>query len=222
MLVKKIIQISCVIAILAAGYSTKAEAKYSKRDGKWEASLEVLNSQSTDVSGENGSALALDSDLGWGFSLGYNVNSHLLVNFEFSSLSPDYTASLIEDDGDVYDIEHKMDVYQSQFNVVYNFMAQQFTPFVQAGAGWSYVDSNIADGPPNSVCWWDPWWGYVCDYYQNTYDDTRFSYNVAAGVRYELDNSMFFRASYQQMWIDLSNSEDLSMGIFHLEIGSIF
>jgi len=175
MLIKKMVLLSCLLSLFIATYSAEVQAKYTKRDGKWEASLQVLNSQSVDVSGESSSALEVDSDLGWGFSLGYNLNNHLLLNFEFSSVTPDYQATLIEDDGDPYEIDHKMDIYQSQFNVVYNFMAQQFTPFIQAGAGWSYLDSNIADGPPNSVCWWDPWWGYVCDYYQNTYNDTRFS-----------------------------------------------
>gem|GEM_PF-6865284 len=33
---------------------------------------------------------------------------------------------------------------------------------------------------------------------------------------------MFFRASYQQNWIDLSNSEYMSMGMIHIEVGSIF
>jgi opacity protein-like surface antigen len=115
-----------------------------------------------------------------------------------------------------------MNLYNSQFNFVYHFMTEQFTPFVQAGLGWSYIDSNIADGPPGAICWWDPWWGYICEGYQDTYNDTRFSYNVAVGVRYELDNSMFFRASYQQNWVTLSNSDDLSLGMVHLEIGSIF
>ncbi len=183
----------------------------------------ALNSLSTEVNGENESFAALDSDMGWGLTLGYNLNTHVLVNFQFTSTSPKYDATLIdEDSGDSFNINHKMNVYNSQFNVVYNFMADQFTPFVQAGAGWSYLDSNIADGPPNSFCWWHPFWGYICESYQDTHDDTRFSYNVAAGFRYELDNSLFFRASYQQNWTSLSSSDDLSMGVILLEVGSIF
>ncbi|WP_245942493.1 porin family protein [Candidatus Colwellia aromaticivorans] len=210
------------MALLVLSYSIDSQAKYTQRDGKWEASFITLNSLSSDISGENGSAVDIDSDIGWGFTLGYNVNPHVLVNFEFSSTSPKYDATLVSEDDNTYNIKHKMNIYNSQFNVVYNFMTEQFTPFVQAGAGWSYLDSNIADGPPNTICWWDPWWGYICEGYQNTHNDTRFSYNVAAGFRYELDNSIFFRASYQQNWITMSNSDDLSMGMVHLEIGSIF
>jgi opacity protein-like surface antigen len=213
---------SGIIGLITLSASCAAFANYTMRDGKWERTFQLLSSQSTSINGENGTGVDIDSDTGWGFTLGYNLNQHVLINFEFSSLTPDYEATLIDDKGESHTINHEMNVVQSQLNLVYHFMTEQFTPFVQAGLGWSYLDSNIAKGPPNSICWWDPWWGYVCDNYQNTFNDTRFSYNVAAGVRYELDNSMFFRASYQQSWIDLTDSEDADIGSFHLEIGSIF
>ena len=211
-----------LIAIVALSASCDALANYTKRDGKWESTFQLLSSQSSSIDGENDTGVKIDSDLGWGFTLGYNVSPHILLNFEFSSLTPDYQATLVDDKGKQHTINHKMNVVQSQFNVVYHFMTEAFTPFVQAGVGWSYLDSNIAKGPPNSICWWDPWLGYVCDYYQNTFSDSRLSYSIAAGVRYELANSMFFRASYQQSWIDLSNSQDAELGSFHLEVGSIF
>ncbi|PCI52264.1 MAG: hypothetical protein COB45_13680 [Gammaproteobacteria bacterium] len=223
MLAKKWLVLLSIIALLALSYSVDSQAKYTKRDGKWEASFQLLNSLSTDFDGKNGSGVEIDSDIGWGFTLGYNVNPHVLVNYQFSATTPDYDATLTkEDNNDSYHIRHNMDLYNSQFNVVYNLMTEQFTPFVQAGIGWTYLDSNIADGPPDYFCWYDPWWGRQCIGDQNTFDDTRFSYNLAAGVRYELDNSMFFRASYQQNWISMSHSDDLSVGMVHLEIGSIF
>lgn len=223
MMNKNLLVLITSVALLAFSYSADSQAKYSKRDGKWESSFSLLNSTSTDISGENGSGVDIDGDIGWGFTLGYNVNQHILVNYEFSWVTPKYDATLIDEDNDkTYNIKHSMDLFNSQFNVVYNFMTDRFTPYVQAGLGWSYLDSNVADGPPNTICWWDPWWGYICEGYQNTYNDTRFSYNVAAGVRYELQNNMFFRASYQQNWLDLSNSSDLSMGVVYLEVGSIF
>jgi len=214
--------VSCVIGLLVGTVSTDANANYTKRADKWEASFKLLNNQSTDIDGQNGAKTATESDFGWGFTLGYNLNPHILLNFDFSSSTPSYEATLIDDNGEKYNIHHKMDLLESQFNLVYSVFASQFTPYVQAGAGWSYIDSNIADGPPNSLCWWDPWWGYICEGYQNTYDDTRFSYNFAVGFRYELDNSLFFRASYKQAWIDFSHSDDASIGSYNLEIGSIF
>jgi len=222
MLMAKTVIFSSIIALLAITVSVDANANYTKRAEKWESSFKVLNNQSTTIDGQNGSNTAMKSDYGWGFTLGYNLNPHILFNFDFSSSTPSYEATLIDDDGSSHQINHKMDLLESQFNVVYSVFASQFTPYVQAGLGWTFIDSNIADGPPGSVCWWDPWWGYVCDNYQNTHHDERFSYNVAVGFRYELDNSLFFRASYKQAWIDLSHSDDASIGSYHLEIGSIF
>lgn len=219
---KKLMLVISAIVFLSLSISSESNAKQTKRDGKWESGFKLLNSQSTDINSDEGSSIDIDSDIGWGFTLGYNVNSHILVNYEFTSTTPKYDATIVDEEGGSHSIKHKMSIFNSQINVVYNFMTEQFTPFVQAGLGWSYLDSNIADGPPNGVCWWHPIWGYICESYQNTHDDTRFSYNVAAGVRYELDNNLFFRASYQQNWADLSGSDDLTMGIFHLEVGSIF
>ena len=219
---KKLLILGVIVSLLSLSFSDLANAKQTRRDGKWESSFKLLNSQSTDVDGGMGSTVDLDSDFGWGFSLGYNFNPHILVNYEFTSTTPKYKAVIVDEEGTSVEIKSKMYIYNSQFNAVYNFSTEQFTPFVQAGLGWSYLDSNVADGPPGGFCWWHPIWGYICESYQNTHDDTRFSYNVAAGVRYELDNSMFFRASYQQNWVDLSGSDALTMGMFHLEIGSIF
>ncbi len=221
MLAKNGLVLLSILALLALSYSVDSNAKYTKRDGKWESSFQLLNSLSTDFDGKNGSGVEIDSDIGWGFSLGYNVNPHIVVNYQFSVTTPDYDATLTSEDGDRnLHIKREMDLYNSQFNVVYNLMTEQFTPFVQAGLGWSYLDSNVRKPLSNSFCWYDPWLGLVCD--NNTFSDTRFSYNVAAGVRYELNNNMFFRASYQQNWIDMSHSDDISIGMVSLEIGSIF
>lgn len=221
MLAKNGLVLLSILALLALSYSVDSNAKYTKRDGKWESSFQLLNSLSTDFDGKNGSGVEIDSDIGWGFTLGYNVNPHILVNYQFSVTTPDYEATLTGEDGNrALQIKRDMDLYSSQFNVVYNLMTEQFTPFVQAGLGWSYLDSNVSKGLSNSFCWYDPWWGLVCE--NDTFSDTRFSYNVAAGVRYELKNNMFFRASYQQNWIDMSHSDDISIGMVHIEIGSIF
>jgi opacity protein-like surface antigen len=220
-LMTKAVIFSAVLAIMTCTVSTDANAKYTKRADKWEASFKLLNNQSSDVDGQGGSGLAIDSDYGWGFTLGYNVNPHILLNYEFSSSTPSYKAIEIDNTGGSQQVNGKMDLLESQFNVVYSLFASQFTPYVQAGVGWSYIDSNIVSDVSQG-CWWT-WWGeYYCDTFVNTYDDTRFSYNVAVGFRYELDNSLFLRASYKQSVIDFSHSDDASIGSYHIEVGSIF
>lgn len=213
--------ISCVIGFLASTFSTDANADYSKRANKWESSFKMIYAQDATIDGHNGSETLVKSDFGWGFTLGYNLNQHVLLNYDFSSTTPSYNAHLISDNGAGHTINHKMNLYESQFNVVYNVLTSSFTPYVQAGMGWSFVDSNIADGPPVGGCW-STWWGTYCDSYQNTHNDIRFSYNAAVGFRYELPNHLTFKVSYKQSFIDLSNSKTGNIGSYHLEIGSIF
>jgi len=226
MLGKKIVITSIVLGSLLFGFINTADAAQTKRAGKWESTFQFSNTQSFDVeAGEKGSGVDVDNDLGWGFTFGYNINEHVLVNFEWMATQPKYTATFVSDDPDKdpATLKYKLDMYHSQINGVYHFTRDEFTPYVQAGFGWSYIDSNIADGPPTGGCWYDPWWNqWICDSYQSTFDDTRFSYNLAAGFRYDIDTGLTLKASYKQQWIDLSGSEDASMGIFQLEIGSYF
>lgn len=217
------LMVVCVIGLLAITYSTNLDAKNIKRGDKWEGSFKILDSESTEIDGQGGSNINLKGDFGWGFTVGYHLNSHILINYDFSSTSPSYKATYVSDNGRPTTVNEKMDLYESQFNVVYNILQTPFTPYIQAGAGWSYIDSNVASNPPVGGCWYDPWWGGLrCDSFQDTYDDTRFSYNVAVGLRYDLPNSAFLRLSYRESWIDLSNSNDVNTGSYHFEIGSFF
>lgn len=216
-----IVIVSCVVGMLMSTFSTDANARYTKRSDKWESTFKLLENQSAEIGGENGSVTKLKSDVGWGFSLGYNINHHILVNYELTTSTPSYHAHLISDQGAEFDLKTKADIFDSQFNVTYNVLASQFTPFVQAGIGWSFVDSNVASGPPVGGCW-PTWWAYYCGSYQNTFNDTRFSYNAAAGFRYELANNLLFKLSYRETWIDFRNSSNTSIGSFQFDIGSIF
>ena len=165
--------LSVLVCLLSLTMLSEVSAKQSIRAGKWEASLGGLYSTENTTNGSFGSSLNIEDDFGWNASMGYNVNPHLLINFEWQMLKPTYTATYIDIDNPLNSkkINKKMALYNSQFNAVYNFSTDNFTPFVQAGIGWSYIDSKVANGPPQGVCWWDPWWGYICNEYQPTYHD---------------------------------------------------
>jgi opacity protein-like surface antigen len=223
---KKAWMVNFFVCLLSLTLISEVCAKQTKRAGKWEASLGGLYSTENNTGADFGSNLNIEDDFGWNLSVGYNVNPHLLLNFEWQMLKPTYTATYIdaEEPSNSAKINNKMDLYNSQFNAIYNFSTDSFTPFIQAGVGWSFIDSKVSDGPPQGGCWYDPWWGiYICDGFQPTYHDDRFTYNVAAGFRYELDNYAFIKVSYQQLFVDMVRSASAtSMGVYHLEVGSIF
>ena len=80
-----------------------------------------------------------------------------------------------------------------------------FTPFAEAGIGWTYFDSNVLDSDPIVGCWWDPFWGYICDAFYSTYSDTNFSYHATLGFRWDFSMEMFAKASYRWLEVDLGS-----------------
>jgi hypothetical protein len=77
---------------------------------------------------------------------------------------------------------------------------------VTASAGWAWIDTNIATGPPQTGCWWDPWWGYICTTFQNTKSLDGFSYGLGVGARYDINDQFAVKAAYRMQWVDLSNA----------------
>jgi hypothetical protein len=115
-------------------------------------------SESLDFKG--GSSLETDDELGFSFGLGYNLSQRLLLTGE-------------------------LDVGSFSGIATWHFMDGPITPYVSATLGWTWVDSNIADGPPQVGCWWDPWYGYICTSLTETKSDTSMSYGFGA-VRIEI------------------------------------
>ena len=141
------------------------------------------------------------------------------MSFEGSYVEPDYTATYNTDLAGVQRVDHTLTVGTGTFNGIFYFTEKPFAPFVQAGLGWTYIDSNVSDGPPTTGCWWDPWRGYICTSHYSTYDSTDFSYGVGAGVRYDTQGSMFVKGSYTYTWVDSDAEVDLTYGQFRLELG---
>jgi outer membrane protein W len=181
------------IALVALSISSVSYAEYGmKRANTWEASIAVISQDGDDYTSSNSnSSLSVESADGWGFSLGYNPSNHLLLNWEFATTSPRYKVTA-PDGGS---LSQKADVYDNQFNATWHFFEGPFTPYVKAGMGWTTVDSNVSTGQiycsPGYYYWY-------CD--SSTYGDSGFSYNAAVGVRYDINRSVFVRASVESLW----------------------
>ena len=184
----------------------------SDRANTWELGLLVNRMGSWDITGEKGSSVDVDSDTGWGFSLAYNANEHLNFGFDFTHNSQSYDLTIVPADpvGPATTLSHKLTNDNFSLNMTYNLLARDLTPFVRAGLGWSDLDSNITDGSGGVVCWWDPWWGYVCSNYYSTYSETSFSYSVGAGLRWDVGTRFSLKASVNQRWMDIDHVDDTS------------
>jgi opacity protein-like surface antigen len=176
---------------LAQGNSSRGKAN------SWEFTLGGIYQYGERASGTGGSSLDMSSDLGFAFNLGYHFTNKLALGADFDFLSPSYTAIIADenDPSNTQRIDHKLSQFNGRLKGTCNFIDGPFTPFVEVGLGWTYMDSNVANGPPVTGCWWDPWWGYICSGFYQTFSGTDFSYGGSLGARYDIAGGSFIRAS---------------------------
>ena len=161
----------------------------------------------TNVDFDGGTSVNVDDELGFGFSLGYYVNNNLALTGSLSWLSSDYTVNFLADDNVARSYRSRMDNSTLSFGADYYFSEGKVSPFISGQFGWTFVDTNIPAGPPTSYCWWDPWWGYICDTDQPTVSESALSYGIAAGLRFDLNKNTFLKASIGEYFIDFDNSQ---------------
>lgn len=192
----------------------------------WDFSLGAIYQQGDSAGGNGGSSLDVDDAWGIGFSVGYNFTDHLNLSADFDFLRPDFTAVVIVEpdppDGSqsTTRIDHSLSQFNGRLKGTYYFMDGPFMPYIEAGLGWSYIDSNVASGPPQGFCWWHPWWGYVCQSFVDTFSSTEFSYGGALGFRYDMVGNTFIKASYNLWKLDTGSSRaDPQLETFRIEYG---
>jgi opacity protein-like surface antigen len=211
-----------VSTIVLAFMPFTAVAQGMDRSGGWEWSVAGVFQQSKNVGSEGGSTLDVDEGIGIGFSFGYNFSNKLTLGLDVDYLKPDYRAVLIEDaiPPTSTTIDHEFTQFNTRIKATYNLMDAPLTPFLEAGFGWTFVDSNVADGPPITGCWWHPFWGYICDSFYNTFTETSFSYGAGVGLRYQFVGGTFVKASYNVWEMDgVGQSQDPTVGAARIEVG---
>lgn len=216
-----------ILLLLLAASSTLQAQRFNQqreysglRDGTWEAALLVANQDGLNVSGENGSSLDIDSELGWGFSFGWNLSSRWNFNYRFMLAKPSYTATIVPESTVLppQTLSYDADRYSNQINAVFNFIDGPLTPYLQAGIGYTKLDSNVPSAPPDVACWWDPWYGYICFSDWETYDTSGFSYNFGAGLRWDINPAMFLRGAWNRE-VYSGDRADFDFDTLTLEVG---
>ena len=207
---KRIALLFCVVGLAAAPV-----VNAQSREGSWETELGVIFQNSSDADFEGGTQADFDSDVSWLFGISYHYTDQLQFGGTLSFGQTDYDADIAADvngdeqpDGFV-SVSGDLDFMTLMGNATYNFLPGQFSPFVTGGIGWSWVDTNIATEPPQTGCWWDPWYGQICGTWQNTRSTEEFMYGLGAGVRWDVNDAWSLRFGYDKRWIDANGSPDL-------------
>ncbi|HNP36481.1 MAG TPA: outer membrane beta-barrel protein [Woeseiaceae bacterium] len=212
------IQLALCCGIFSVAIAGTASAQ--DRAQTWEFNFGLFNSESLNVDGNQGTSLDVDSEIGFNLGGAYNFTNRLALGFDFGWVSPRYNATFLPDTGLPYQtVSARLDAFSIQGKGTYNFLEGPITPYVELGFGWTDIDSNIIDGPVNTGCWWDPWWGYICAPFYDTYSETVTSWSGALGVRWDINRTLGLKASYGRIDMNTGvNSGDTEMDLWKAEV----
>jgi len=209
--------------LLLLGLPGIVAAQSADRTGTWEAGVKITDTSHELVEGEGGSSIDVEGELSWGFFGAYHINEHFAVAGEITWSDPDYLAEFPIDlfpgtpSNTVVTVDAELDIWSTDFKAIFNLLDRSFTPYAEIGYGWTVVDSNIQDGPADTGCWWDPWWGYMCASFYDTYESTITSLTYAIGLRWDISDSSVLKASYGIREYDLDRAEDLEQDAFSVD-----
>jgi len=215
---KRMALLACLAGMAVA---QSAVAQSADREGMWETRLGLAFQNSADVDFEGGTTAELESGTGFrlGFGYHYTDNIEFGVNFGFDQV--DYEAAVAGDDpGEFLGVKGELEYTSMMFDATWNMLSGPFSPFVVGALGWTWVDTNIATELPQTGCWWDPWWGYVCTSWQDTKTIDGLSYQLGVGARYDFSDTFAVHGSYRMTWVDFGNAEGTpDFDGFELSIG---
>ena len=216
---------SAVAGLLGRADPGSAYRSRQGRQGRYEFSFQPRYVASKDIGFEGGSKVELDQALGVGVGFGYNITDKFALQLDASWSKTDYQAKIATSAGGnpgTATVDGTLHLGTIALDMSYYFLDGPLTPFVMGGFGWTVADSNIPSGPPQDTCWWDPWYGYICTAYQNTYKNSYFSYNLGLGARWEVTQAFFLRGSVGWQWVDLGRAGTTDFMGGRLDLGYMY
>jgi hypothetical protein len=192
---------------IALPSAVMAQGASAQRAGTWEFVLPITYAPSNSFDGQGGSSANLNSNLGLGVGFGYNVSNQFQMSGTFNWANRSYNATIVDSNGARSQASGTL--YSSAFNLNGTFFMTQgpVAPFVTAGIGSVFIDTNIPNGKPSTGCWYDPWLGYICNTYTPTKTGSAVSYNAGLGLRWELTRAVALQGAFNETWIDYNGSK---------------
>jgi opacity protein-like surface antigen len=145
--------------------------------------------------------LDMDNAFVYGIGYGYNMTDHWNINADllFGSADTDVKVNGVTVETD------DMDYVLFDINLDYNFWKSRFTPLVTGGIG--VMDFGV-DTTATGV-------GDV--------DESSFSYNLGAGIRWDVEDNLLLKVMYRSTWTELDDAdEDMQYNSFSLSIAHMF
>jgi len=182
--------------------------------GDWEFRIGPVFTESKNVGFNGGSNANIDSTTGVKIGTGWYVSPHLAIGMNFSWAQSSFSGNVCNtsiacsssNPASVHIENGHVDFSTLNFDATYTFLEGPIKPLVVAGLGWQWLNTNIASAPPQTGCWWDPWWGYVCSTWQPTHGSSSFTYQVGGGLQANFSRTFAMNLDYRYTWFQLSNA----------------
>lgn len=193
------------------------------RAERWEAYFQARWIDGEQLGLRGPATVDVSGDQAWAFGFGYNFTNQWSVSGELGWGSTGFRVDSVDENGDDVRVRGTLDTTTTYLNGTYYLLDRALTPYVSGVLGWTYIDSNIPSGPPSNVCWWDPWYGYICTSYQPTHTETAWSYGLSAGLRWDGPKGFFLRGGVGETWFDLDAADGRPSFVnWRLDIGTTF
>jgi opacity protein-like surface antigen len=184
---------------------------FAERGIGWDFGADVVYQDSQDIRTDDGSSASLEDDIGLALAFGYRFSERLELTFGLDWNAADYDFSIASQSpagGLISNItgSGEIESFTPTVGLNFNLMEGPLTPYVSGNVGWAFIDTNIPDAPPQTACWWDPWWGYYCGTFQSTRSIDELTYGLGAGVRWDLSETITLRFGYEKHWVDVSEA----------------
>jgi opacity protein-like surface antigen len=219
---KKTLRTICLAGLMLALLAGATAANAQSREGRWEFTLGIPYQLGSTTTYEGGTTVKTNDDFGFGMTFGYNSSERVTWSLGLKWAGIGYDGEFADDQGVFTGVSGTYDAWGLSGNLLFNLgQGGPLTPFVGAGIGYSWIDTNIPNGAPSTGCFWDPWYGYICytDYPTKTVD--AFSYQAMLGLRYAFNPRTFLRVSYISQWMDQPKGTP-RFDLIGLEVGWLF
>jgi opacity protein-like surface antigen len=160
----------------------------------------------TDFNGEKAKLKLEDTGLG-GIGLAFHFNDFIAIHTDFLFGPATFRSQV--DGGPSYTLGDDGFIQSGRLNVDYNIINRRLTPFITAGIGYQYFEVDQHD------------YDYYYSYYY--YYETDFTWNVGAGVRWNVTDNFFIKATGGAQWLKYEGADNVTTQIeAALAIGCTF
>jgi opacity protein-like surface antigen len=190
---------------------------------------QYLHSDDLKFNGPNGDVKLKMDDTGLGgFGVAFHFNDFISIHADFMFGGATFSGDIpLENAANqptgTFHVNQDTFIQTGRFNVDYNIINRRITPFLTAGIGYQYIETELEHVPPVGYCYWDPWWGWVCYSGQPHAWQTDFTWNVGGGFRWNITDTLFIKATVGATWLEYSGTHGVTTqleGIF--AIGATF